>query len=120
MALQGVHQAELVRLGLAMVYPEHGKQQIVEAALHLQVGEPQRVESVAQHGLLHVLDGDVAGLEQQSLGGDIVNIEATEQLGFGLQSVQLRSEDPALPENVDEKCWRGALEPVGAKLTLLE
>ena len=103
-----------------MVYPEHGKQQIVEAAFHLQVGEPQGVESVAQHRLLHVLDGDVAGLEQQPFGGDIVNIEASEQLGLGLQPVQLRGEDPALPEDVYEKCWRGALEPVGAELTLLE
>ncbi len=65
-------------------------------------------------------DGEVAGLEQQRLGGDVVDVEGREQGLAGHQVAEARDVDTPIKQEVDQEGRRGGLEPPGAEVAILE
>ena len=85
---------------------------LVQALAHLVVRIAQPVEDSAVAAILHLPDGQVAGLEQQRLGGHLVHVEGGEQRLGAAHAVQLRGGDAAPEQGVDEEPRRPGLEPV--------
>ena len=62
----------------------------------------QRIEPIAHHRFLHILDRDVTGLEQQRFGGNILCIKSPQQ-HLGLKCAELRRKDTVLFQLVNQK-----------------
>ena len=103
-----------------IVQPQHRQQRLVEAHLHLLVGEAQAIERPVRNLFAHLVERQVARLKEQRLGGDIVHIETPQQRRPTMPGGQGRREHAPLPEQLHQKRRRGALEPVGPKLAFLK
>ncbi len=95
------------------------QQERVQAALHLLVGVVQLVEARVLVPLL-ADDGQVAGLEQKRLDGDAVDVDGRKQVVVREHALQGRRREPAPRQKVGEEGRRAALEPVRAKIALVE
>ena len=70
--------------------------------------------------VLFARDRQVAGLEQQRLGGHLVHVEGGEQGLGAAHAVQLRGGDAPAEQGVDEEPRRAGLEPMRLELALAE
>ena len=109
--LQQIVQAVAVGRLLRRILHEAPQQALVQALPDLPVRVSQAIAADASP-IPHVLDRQVAGLEQQRLGGDGVDVERGEQLAARRHPVQRQRTDPAPEKRLHEKRRRGAREPV--------
>ena len=87
------------------------QQALVEALPDLPVGIAQAIAADAAP-VSHVLDRQVAGLEQQRLGGDGVDLERRQQLVAAQHAVQLQRAHPAPEQRLHQEGRCAGLEPV--------
>lgn len=65
-------------------------------------------------------DGEITGLKQQGLGGDVIDVEGREQALAGDKVLQPRDKGLAFGQQVDQESGRGGLEPLGAEAAFLK
>jgi len=90
-----------------------GEQGHVQAGFHLTVGVAQGVNPIAQQRFAAVVNGEVAGLEQQSLWRDVVHIKGGQQFFMRHHLGELGRKKLPLGQQFDEKGGRAGLEPIG-------
>lgn len=86
---------------------------IIEGASDFLIGDPESVEGFSLKGL-HLLDGEVSGLEEEGLEVDLIDIKTIEDLASYFQILQIREveffESPV--DEFDEKSGSRRSEPV--------
>ena len=112
-------EARLVGQGFLRVRGPGPQQAVVEALINLAVGVAQAIVIFTEE-LLFGVDGQVAGLKQKRLGGEIADLEGREEIGAGLQAAKVRQPGVTLGKQIDEKGRGAGLEPVGSVLALLK
>ena len=95
------------------------QQALVQALPDLPVGIAQAIAADAAP-VPHALDRQVAGLEQQRLGGHRPHVERGEQFAARQHPVERQGADPAPEQRLHEERRRTALEPVAAELARVE
>ena len=92
---------------------------LVQALTHL----PVRIAQPIQHPPAQILlsrDGQVAGLEQQRLGADVVDVEGGQQIAAAHDVVEGEGADLALEQGLDQKGRSAGLEPPRVELSVAE
>ena len=95
------------------------QQKRVQAALHLLVRVVQLVEANALVPFLGD-DGQVAGLEQERLDGNAVDVDGRQQIVIREHALQGRRRDTASRQKVGEEGRRAGPEPVRFELARFE
>ena len=101
-------------LRVSFVVREVPQEVAVQALAHLAVRVAEPVDRFAVHVAVRVLagDGEVAGLEQQRLGGDVAHVEPRHQLVGRHHALQLERPHPPPQQRVEQEGGRARLEPV--------
>ena len=99
---------------------EGREQALVQAAPHLVVRIAEPVARRPVDVTFFAQDRQVAGLEQQRLRCDVVDVELREEFVVGAQAVEAREVDALLDQRLDQEGGRTGLEPVRAEAAAAE
>ena len=92
---------------------------LIQALAHLTVRIAQAIQRPATHVFFRQ-NGQIAGLEQQRLGGDVVHVERRQQFPGAHRLAERHRGDPTLEQGLHQERWRRGLEPVGVELAAVE